>query len=151
MSSYTGKPTSWYWDRPVGFQCQWTIKTVTGSSILMAFLPSNDDIIKWKHFPCYWPFVQGIHQWPVNSPYKGQWRGALMFSLICAWTNSWVNNHDACDLRCHHTHYDVTVMGIILGQFGWRTDRSCNKLNRPSFATFLTHWPLGDFNFILGR
>ena len=22
---------------------------------------------------------------PVNSPYKGQWRGALMFSFICAW------------------------------------------------------------------
>ena len=20
-------------------------------------------IIKWKHFPCYWPFVRGIHQW----------------------------------------------------------------------------------------
>ena len=22
---------------------------------------------------------------PVNSPHKGQWRGALMFSLICVW------------------------------------------------------------------
>ena len=44
----------------------------------------HDDVIKWKHFPCYWPFVRGIHRWPVNSPHKGQWRGALMFSLICA-------------------------------------------------------------------
>ena len=26
-------------------------------------------------------FVQGIHRSPVNSPHKGQWRGALMFSL----------------------------------------------------------------------
>ena len=43
----------------------------------------NDDVIKWKHFPCYWPFVQWIHQSPVNSPHKGQWCGALMFSLIC--------------------------------------------------------------------
>ena len=41
---------------------------------------------------------------------KGQWRGALMFSLICAWINSWVNNREAGDLRRHHTHYDVTVM-----------------------------------------
>ena len=34
-----------------------------------------DDVIKWKHFPCYWPFVRGIHRSPVNSPqHKGQWR-----------------------------------------------------------------------------
>ena len=39
----------------------------------------HDDVIKWKHFPRYWPFVRGIHRWLVNSPYKGQWRGALMF------------------------------------------------------------------------
>ena len=44
----------------------------------------HDDIIKWKHFPHYWPFVRGIHRSPVNSPHKGQWHGALMFSLICA-------------------------------------------------------------------
>ena len=44
-----------------------------------------------------------------NSPNKGQWCRALMFSLICAWTNSWSNNWDASDLRSHHTHYDVTV------------------------------------------
>ena len=43
---------------------------------------SHDDVIKWKHFPRYWPFVRGIHRPPVNSPHKGQWRGALMFSLI---------------------------------------------------------------------
>ena len=43
----------------------------------------HDDVIKWKHFPRYWPFVRGIHRWPVNSPHhKGQWRGVLMLSLI---------------------------------------------------------------------
>ena len=31
-------------------------------------------------------------------PHKGQWHGALMFSLICAWTNGWANNRDAGDL-----------------------------------------------------
>ena len=62
-------------------------------------------------------FVRGIHRWlreihrsPVNSPHTDQWRGALMFSLICAWTNCWVNNQDAGDLRRHRSHYDVTVM-----------------------------------------
>ena len=71
---------------------------------------SNDDVIKWKHFPRYWPFVRGIHRYPVNSPHKGQCRGALMFSLICVWINGWVNNREAGDLRRYYTHYDVTVM-----------------------------------------
>ena len=71
---------------------------------------SHDDVIRWKHFPRYWPLVWGIHRSPVNSPYKGQWRRALMFSLICAWIYGWVNNGEAGDLRCHHAHYDVIVM-----------------------------------------
>ena len=41
---------------------------------------------------------------------KGQWRGALMFSLICAWTNDWANNEDTGDLKRHRAHYDVSVM-----------------------------------------
>ena len=45
---------------------------------------SHEDVIKWKRFPRYWPFVWGIPRSPVNSPHKGQWRGALIFSLTCA-------------------------------------------------------------------
>ena len=41
---------------------------------------------------------------------KGQWRGALMFSLICAWINCWVNNGEAGDLRGHRAHYDIIVL-----------------------------------------
>ena len=52
----------------------------------------------------------GIHRSPVNSPHKGQWRGGLMFSLIYARTNGWVNNRNASHLRRHHAHYNVTVM-----------------------------------------
>ena len=48
-----------------------------------------DDVIKLKHFPRYWPFVRGINWSPVNFPHKGQWRGALRFSLVCAWINGW--------------------------------------------------------------
>ena len=40
---------------------------------------THDDVIKWKHFPCYWPFVRGIHRSPGNSPLEGQWPRALMF------------------------------------------------------------------------
>ena len=43
----------------------------------------------------------------VNSPHNGQWRGALMFSLICAWIIGWVNNREAGDLRRHRAHYVV--------------------------------------------
>ena len=70
----------------------------------------HDDVIKWKQVPRYWPFVWGIHRSPVNSPHKGQWRGALMFSLI--WDN-WVNNREAGDLRRHRAHYDVIVMFVF--------------------------------------
>ena len=53
------------------------------------------------------------HQWlprrsPVNSPHKGQWRGAFMFPLICAWIYVWANNREVGDLRCHPAHYGVT-------------------------------------------
>ena len=49
-----------------------------------------------------WSFVRGIHRSPVNSPHKGQWRGALMFSFTRACING--------DLRRQQAHYDVTVM-----------------------------------------
>ena len=49
----------------------------------------HGEVIKWKHFPRYWSFVRRIQRPPVNSPHKGQWRGALMISLICVWINDW--------------------------------------------------------------
>ena len=61
------------------------------------------DVIKWIHFPRNWS--------PVNSPHKGQWRGALMFSLICAWINRWVNNGETGDLRSYRAQYEVIAMG----------------------------------------
>ena len=73
----------------------------------------HDDVIKWKYFPRCWPFVRGIHRSPVNSPHKGQWRGALMFTLICDRINSWVNNREAGDLRRNRAHYDVIVIVMV--------------------------------------
>ena len=74
-----------------------------------------------KHFPRYWPFVRGIHRLPVNSPHKGQWRGALIFSLVWAWTNGWVTIRKGGHLRRHRAHYDVTVMIYK----GWISDKIC--------------------------
>ena len=89
-----------------------SLAQLTGQSYLINLLlvHAHDDVIKRKHFPRSWPFVQGIHRSPVNSPHKGQWRGALMFSLICDRINGWVNNGEAGDLRRHRAHYDVIVM-----------------------------------------
>ena len=68
------------------------------------------------HFPRYWHFERGIHRSPVNSPHKGQWRGASMFSLICAWINGWVYNGEAVDFRRHRVHCNALMsMGCHLG------------------------------------
>ena len=77
------------------------------------FWTNADDVIKWKRFLRYWPFVREIHRSAANSPHEGQWRGALMFTLICAWRKGWVNNHEAGDLRRYRAHYDVTVMMLM--------------------------------------
>ena len=75
--------------------------------VITEYLTGHDDVIKWKHIPRYWLFVRGIHRSPVNSPHTGQWRGALMFSLICARIHG---NGEADDLRRHRAHNDVIVM-----------------------------------------
>ena len=114
----------------VDFKCNWKLGSPpNGTSLffwyglteIMVWMSHyirsyHDDVIKWKHFPRYWPFVRGIHRLPANSPHKGQWRRALIFSLICARINGWVNNRESCDLRRRRVHYDVNVMiymGII--------------------------------------
>ena len=81
------------------FVCSFLNKLFPNQSSILNRAPlllklSHDDVIKYKHFPLYWPFVRGIHRSPVNSPHKGQWRGALIFSLIGGWMNDWVNNRE---------------------------------------------------------
>ena len=104
----------------------------------------HDDVIKWKLVPRYWPFVQGIHRSPVNSPHKGQWRRTLMFSLICAWINSWVNSHEVGNLRRHRSHCDAIVMcqcAII----------QCSTLNRRGSSGILCRHHHAGVRKILGN
>ena len=68
---------------------------------------THNDVIKWKQFPRHSPFIGRIHRSPVDSPHKGQWRGANV------WTNIW----DAGELRRHRTHHDATVMTDIAHSF----------------------------------
>ena len=76
----------------------------------------HDDVINRKHFPCYWPFVCGIHRPPANSPHKGQWCGSLMFYLICAWTN-WFET-PSCPLWRHCNN------SVVLVLISWSVDRA---------------------------
>ena len=67
---------------------------------LIRWNSTHDDVIKWKQFPRCWPFMRGIHRS----------RGALIFSLVCAWISGWVNDREAGGLRHHRAQYDVIVM-----------------------------------------
>ena len=62
-----------------GLPCYiWHISVICISGVV------HYDVIKWKHFPRYWPFVRGIQPVTGEFPLKGQWQGALVFSMICA-------------------------------------------------------------------
>ena len=75
------------------------------------YFPLHDEVIKWKHFPRYWPFARGIHRSPVDSPHKGQWREALVFYLIYAWTNDLANNREMSSYQNRKSHCgDKTVV-----------------------------------------
>ena len=90
----------WYWNGWYNFY------VVPWSTLNIVMMTSSNGNFFRVTGPLWW----GIHRSPVNSPHEGQWRRALMFSLICAWINDWVNNREAGDLRRHRAHYDVNVM-----------------------------------------
>ena len=137
----------WQWKIPISIRQKATCCSLTlwflvehksNSSYIDRWNCNHDDVIKWRHFPSYWPFARGIHRSPVNSPHKGQGRGALMFTLIYAWTNSWVNNRDTDDLKRHPGHYDVTVMKSDKNPeyISWVAQYICNGYQNLSTSVF---------------
>ena len=104
---------------PVKLQFRYLVYAKINNTSANEYPLIHDDVIKWKHFPRYWPLVRGIHRSPVKSPHKGQWRGALMFSLIYVWITVWENNREASDLRRYRANYDVIVMWQKVLQYAW--------------------------------
>ena len=53
----------------------------------------HDDVMIWKCFPHYWPFVRGIHRSLVDSPHKGPviWG----FEFICSYLNMLLNKQSS--------------------------------------------------------
>ena len=129
----------------------------------------HDDVIKWKYFPRYWPFVQRIHRSTLNSPHKRQSRGALIFSLLCAWIDNWVNNREIGDFGPDRALYAVIVMityfsftqfctkhGSVIAalcakfQNDWTTDT--NVMDERDFVRFeLTHWDKNKWKLFCRR
>ena len=89
----------------LGFEFHWSLPQEVQGNMAASW---------WRHqmetFSALLALCAGISPVLVNSPHKGQWRGTLMFSLICAWINDWANNREAGDLRRHRDHHDVNVM-----------------------------------------
>ena len=86
-----------------------------------------------------WPFVRGIHRSPVKSLQKSLWCGALMFSLICAWRNVWVNNREADDLSRHRVDYGVSVMEPV-DYMGSGAIDTILRNRSAKIATTVTDW-----------
>ena len=96
----------------------------TDYSIYNMEFPTDHDTLKWLFMLTkIWKNVSlWRHQMETFSALlvllcgeftEGQWRGALMFPLICARLNACVNNREAGDLRRHRTHYDIIVIIIL--------------------------------------
>ena len=77
-----------------------TIECPSASEFIQMVM-CHDNVMKWEHFPRYWPFVRGNHQSPGDSPDKGQRCGALMFPMMCAQTSVWANTRCASSLWRH--------------------------------------------------
>ena len=99
----------------------------------------HDDVIKWKYFPFYWPFVRGIYRVIPLTKASDAEHWCFLWSAL---TNDWANTRDAEDLRRHRAHCDMNV--IINGPAGlyyqWRVIQSNIAIfQNQSFDTQHTH------------
>ena len=97
-------------------KCPWTLSVICVRRLyfLNHCHVSQGPVTWWRHqmetFSALLAICAGNSPVSGEFPHKGQWRGALIFSLICVWINGWVNNREAGDWRRYRAHYDVSVM-----------------------------------------
>ena len=108
----------------------------------------------WRHrmetFSALLTFCAGNSPVPVNSPHKGQWRGALMFSLIWTSTNGLVNNREAGDLRRHRAHYVIVMIcsryhALVIWYHHWRCETFGIHVSQTMTIHYITHIKLINF------
>ena len=75
----------------------------TKSKWCVQILKCHEDVIKWKHFPRYWPFVREIHWSPDNSPQKANDAELWWFfwSAPEQMLRSWLFETPSRSLWCH--------------------------------------------------
>ena len=91
------------------------------AAMVMTYLLRNSSV-SVPPFSSWWRHQMGtcstlLALWAGNSPSTSEFpsqkpviRSFDVFFDLRLWTNCWVNNWDASDLRHHRAHYDVTVM-----------------------------------------
>ena len=99
-------------------RCHWLkfLRSVAKMLVIQGPVPSWT---RWRHrmktVSASLALCAGNSSVTGEFPHKGQWRGALIFSLICPWISGWANNREACNVRRHRGPNDVTVMDAIRG------------------------------------
>ena len=106
-------------------QCIQLCRQLFPTTLILCLL--NDDAIKWKHFRVTGRLCGEFtgHRWNPRTQ-KGQWRWALVISLICAWMNDWVNNRETGEVRRYRAYYDVTVITWPVHGYLTGRDNLCN-------------------------
>ena len=109
----------------------------------------HDDVIEWKHFPRYWPFVRGIHRSPVNSTHKGQWRGALIFFFDLS-LNKWLSKQSwgwrfetpSCPLRRHCN----VIIYLFTSKYVFMRAVNLTQLQKTDTSMKLSKFKMADHN-----
>ena len=117
-------------------RCQWESSTGTarwlcglGGTLTTARDLLHDDVIKWKHFPRYRPFMRGIRRSPANPITKAS--DAERWCFFDLRLNKRLSRHrHTSDLTRHCAHYYATVM------FGWYHNDCPRPLPRPESPLF---------------
>ena len=119
---------SWNFKQITEYFSEGNVFESVSQMLAMLFRPQHDDVIKWKHFPHYRPFVQGIHwsQRPVTRSFD-------VFFDLC------LNKQ----LSKQSRHWWFEMPSHSLG-------RHCNGFNLKSDGvTFLLHWLINSFHISL--
>ena len=103
----------------------------------LARFREHDDVIKWKPFPHYWSFVQGIHQSPVNSAQRPVKRSFDVFfdlrlnkQLSKQWKRRYFEMPSPSLWRqCNDSNwgrvsgYTIYYYSLLKGRFNWKMNK----------------------------
>ena len=69
--------------------------------------------MKWKHFPCYWPFVRVPDEFPAQRPVMRSFDDFFDLRLnkrLCKQSWGWWFETPSCPLWHHHNGYRLTLL-----------------------------------------